>query len=306
MANYTTLGNVNLFACYLGTIKKYEDLYRNKSTASKVAFFQQAANFLTSNIGIPPIQIKGNVIYNDNPINSLIPDPYTIGVFRSISGNTIELNNLRMVNQDIKDFRKLAVTFYHELRHAEQLFRGLQYYRQVLKQTGAVGVGNNIDIFAKDISKYPLPPDRISFGAAMSREYITNYVDRQYEKNVVERDSFLFSREGYKILGYSQAEATAWYNLAFENIDTNVVRANVAGKGPVGSITSQTPLGLVDSTTSYYSSRVKLTKVGSNIGITIDGAPKTFQPIPISELNPISGNPISSSSDILNGGNCSA
>jgi Ca2+-binding RTX toxin-like protein len=303
MANYTTLGNINLFACYLGTIKKYEDSYRNKPTASKVAFFQQAANSLTTSIGIPPIKITNSIIYEDRskPTDPLIPAPYTIGTFDSVSGNIIRLNDLRIVNQDIKEFRKLAVTFYHELRHAEQLFRGLQYYRQVLKQTSIVDVGKNIDVFAKDVSKYPLPPDRTNFGAVMYREYITSLVEKQYEKSTVERDSFLFSREGYKILGYSQSEATAWYNLAFENIDTDVVRANVAGKGPVGSITSQTPLGLVDSTTSYYSSRVKLTKVGSNIGIMIDGVPKMFQPIPISELNSISGSSISNNNDTLNG-----
>jgi Ca2+-binding RTX toxin-like protein len=122
----------------------------------------------------------------------------------------------------------------------------------------------------------------------------------QYEKEVIERDSFLFSREGYKILGYSQAQATAWYNLAFENIDADVVRGETSN-GPTGAVVSRTPLGLVDPTTSYYSTRVKLAKVGATTTITIDGAPKTFQPIPISELNSISGNSISNNNDTLNG-----
>jgi hypothetical protein len=134
--NYTTLGNINLFSCYLGTIKKYEEIYRNKSASVKVSFFQQLSDFLTESIGIPQIKIKNNTIYKNQVKLSdpLVPDPYTIGLFRSTLGNTIELNNIRIGNEDIMEFRKLAVTFYHELRHAEQLFRGLQYYRQVLKK----------------------------------------------------------------------------------------------------------------------------------------------------------------------------
>jgi Ca2+-binding RTX toxin-like protein len=137
---------------------------------------------------------------------------------------------------------------YHEVRHAEQFFRGAQYYYQ--KATPAeikkLGFDPGKILAADPLSRavaniknpqspgyLKLPQDRESFGRTMMT-YSLGYgvgVDRKipYLSKIAERDAYIFTREGYNLLYNGKPELTyegkVWNSKAFSLIES-IDRAN--------------------------------------------------------------------------------
>lgn len=259
----TTLSDKVLFARFLKLIKENELTYNIKSVVEKQAFFQEIANFLSQEIGLPPLRV----------ISQNLPKYSTIGEF-SLIDSRISLNTKRLINTSVDEFRKVASVFYHEVRHAEQAFRGIQYYfnfpnspealkakNKSLSQSNVASNTGNF-AFANAAKIKPLPGDRNDFAKGMFVKYITRfssdgsiYPDTPYEQEPIEQDGLTFQREAYKALG---GIPNNWYPAAF-------------------SIAKP----LVSTDTNSF--QITISPDGKNV--SIDGRAVNVLPIPIKKLN---------------------
>jgi Ca2+-binding RTX toxin-like protein len=259
----STLSDKTLFARFLKLIKEEVSGYSTKSAAEKQDFFQKVANFLCQEIGLPRLNI----------VNNKIEEYSTIGQFDILKGQ-IELNTTRLNNTSTDEFLKVASVFYHEVRHAEQAFRGLQHYfsfpssAEVLKSQksplsrSVVASNTGNFLFANSAKATILPEDRKAFAREMFKAYITKYSSDgrirpriEYELEPIEKDAFVFQRESYKALG---GVPNNWYPKAFN-----------AAK----------PLLLTDP----GSFQILISPDGKKV--TIDGQTVNLSPIPIKKLN---------------------
>jgi Ca2+-binding RTX toxin-like protein len=259
----TTLSDKVLFARFLKLIKESEIIYNSKPIAEKQAFFQEIANFLSQEIGLPPLRV----------VSETLPNYSTIGQF-SLIDSKISLNTKRLANATVDEFRKVASVFYHEVRHAEQAFRGIQYYfsfpnspevlkakNKPLSQSNVASNTGNF-AFANAARIKPLPGDRNDFAKGMFVKYITRfssdgsiYPNTPYEQEPIEQDGLTFQREAYKVLG---GIPNNWYPAAF-------------------SIAKP----LVSTDTNSF--QIVISPDGKNV--SIDGKTVNVLPIPIKKLN---------------------
>jgi hypothetical protein len=267
-----SLSNDEVFASFLKTIQINENMMRGKSPSEKLDFLQKIADNLTIRIGLPRIIVREGAF----PVNQ-------IGEFDTKTGNAISFDTKRLKNTDIAEFRKLALTFYHELRHAEQFFRALQYWYQERKEKMPIKIryqGDNKDTvlggeIIQEAKNKPLPANRKNFGKTMLDAYYLDPSSDIYVRRPEERDAFTFSREGYRILtgDLSGTSSDKWYVRAFENVDYRVVREgenDPKKQTTLGKIIGTPQLiGYVDPSTGNYAQRLDLSKA---------------QPIPISSI----------------------
>jgi Ca2+-binding RTX toxin-like protein len=137
------------------------------------------------------------------------------------------------------DFFKVAVQFYHELRHAEQYIRGAQYYYQknnvTAKQLGfdpnTIIPPNIVDRLRspsspKGFLKLPTSQENyartmLTYGLGYERGKDSGIPEL---KKVAEKDAYILSREGYKILYNGNPpknfSGTSWLAKAFTQLDS--------------------------------------------------------------------------------------
>jgi hypothetical protein len=118
------------------------------------------------------------------------------------------------------DFYKVASKIYHETRHAEQCFRGVQYSIQVLKKEPPVKIKDTILLLARST---PLPSSRMVFAKQMHTEFFTpNNVP--YYQQAVEVDAYMFSKSVYRGLHDNKPpkvnSGKDWNADAFSYIDS--------------------------------------------------------------------------------------
>jgi hypothetical protein len=124
----TTLSDLNVFDNYLQGVRKYEGIWLTASLSDRLKFFQDLLDKLTDSVGMIRVAL----------IKDVLKSNFDIGEYR-VKSNTIVVNETRLSvrnNKDansyesvdvINDFYKVALVLYHEARHMEQFFRGLQY-----------------------------------------------------------------------------------------------------------------------------------------------------------------------------------
>jgi Ca2+-binding RTX toxin-like protein len=241
-----SLSDVELFKSFLKTIKTREGDLPLSGLSKKMDFLQKLSNELTSKIGIPNITIRRQTFSQYD----------LIGKYDSYAGNVATFNTTRLEQGTLDEFHKVTLTLYHEIRHAEQVFRGLQYWHQVLGYTAPVlyapekpgqeqqQLGKNIDNASRTTL---IPLSRKSHGKRMLDLYYLAQEPKntKYVKESIERDSFVFNREGYKLISNKSPES--WYRSAFENVEYDVVRR------ADGSLVSKKFIDYVDPTTGSAS-----------------------------------------------------
>jgi hypothetical protein len=234
--NPNTLSDDVLFGSFLKTIKLQENGLAPQNTQIKFACLQELATYFTSKIGIPNIRLV--------PVNSFSGDQ--IGEFDVYLGNVMQFSTKRLSATDIDQFRRVMLTFYHELRHGEQIFRALQYRREyhdyrpapvimrILatkkgKSDTYLVLGSNFlklpngfkkegpwpppklpsqDLWTDEFKGKPiLPKDRLNFATTMADEYYGLGRELPELDQKKERDAYNFSREGYRILSKPLAPA---------------------------------------------------------------------------------------------------
>jgi Ca2+-binding RTX toxin-like protein len=236
-----TLTDKVLFANYLDAIRKYSRKWLTASIPERVFFFQKLANQITTIVGIPPIGVDGT----SKNFDSL----FVVGVFDPqyrifLNKDRVAIRSNARANaadsQSIEsDFFKVAVQFYHELRHAEQYIRGAQYYYQknnvTVKQLGfdpnTIIPANIVDRLKNPSSPkgfLKLPTSQENYARIMLT-YGLGY-DRGKDngipelKKVAEKDAYILSREGYKILYNGNPpknfSGTSWLAKAFAQLDS--------------------------------------------------------------------------------------
>jgi Ca2+-binding RTX toxin-like protein len=236
-----TLTDKVLFANYLDAIRKYSQKWLTASIPERVFFFQKLANQITTIVGIPPIGVDGT----SKNLDSL----FVVGVFDPqyrifLNKDRVAIRSNARANaadsQSIEsDFFKVAVQFYHELRHAEQYIRGAQYYYQknnvTAKQLGfdpnTIIPPNIVDRLRspsspKGFLKLPTSQENyartmLTYGLGYERGKDSGIPEL---KKVAEKDAYILSREGYKILYNGNPpknfSGTSWLAKAFTQLDS--------------------------------------------------------------------------------------
>ncbi len=235
-----TLTDKVLFANYLDTVRKYSQKWSTASVKERVNFFQKLADKITPIVGIPQIRVDGT----SNNFGSL----FVVGVFDP--GYKIFLNKDRVAiksnaransadSQSVEnDFFKVAIQFYHELRHAEQYIRGAQYYYQKNNVTvKQLGFDPNTIIPVNIINRLRNPSSQGFLKLPTSQENYARIMltrglgyDKGIDngipelKRVAEKDAYILSREGYKILYNGNPpknpSGTSWLAKAFAQLDS--------------------------------------------------------------------------------------
>jgi hypothetical protein len=228
--NPNTLSDDVLFGSFLKTVKLQENALAIQNTQIKLACLNELATYLTSKIGI--LNIKVNLVQSFAKTQ--------IAELNTNVGNVIDFSTKRLSTTDIDEFRRMMLTFYHELRHGEQLFRALQYRREydksrpwpaiVCKQVAIPKKGVPVkygllgtsflkipNIYKKEVPEpFPvslaqniwtdefkakfLPKDRYNFAVKMAADFYGPNDPLPELDRERERDAYNFSREGYRIL----------------------------------------------------------------------------------------------------------
>jgi hypothetical protein len=127
-----TLSDKKVFANFLDCVKKHSPKWQTQSIKARSDFLQQSADWLTQTINIPRIRV--------DTTSKNLGGLFNLGEFRP--EYIIYLNNKRVPIKNLNearladstsvenDFYKVALQLYHEVRHAEQFIRGVQYYYQ--------------------------------------------------------------------------------------------------------------------------------------------------------------------------------
>jgi hypothetical protein len=226
--NPNTLSDDILFGSFLKTLKLQENALALQNTQVKFACLQEIANYFTSKIGILNIKINAVKSFSGNQIGEL--DIY--------AGNIMQFSTKRLSETDVIQFRRVMLTFFHELRHGEQIFRALQYRREwddtgngaVIQRVKApkekrekyIMLGSNFlklpkgfknegywpppklpsqDLWTDEFKGKPLlPEDRYDFAKKMAGEFYLNTERLPELDRETERDAYNFSRDGNRIL----------------------------------------------------------------------------------------------------------
>jgi hypothetical protein len=236
-----TLTDKKVFETFMKAIKEYKNEWVNalkiaggdekKALAIRLKILQKLVRYLAESIGVPvpDVVLKPS---SDKEVFEGTPDErkFTIGVF-AVKDNTIYFNQERISvftqgkadNFDSRtvedDFYKVASKIYHETRHAEQCFRGVQYSIQVLNKKPG-NVSNTITSKAKST---PLPSSRMAFAQQMYTDYfITDNIP--YEQQPKEVDAYMISKSVYRGLHDNKPpkvnSGKDWNADAFSYIDS--------------------------------------------------------------------------------------
>ncbi len=235
----------------LNTMLRSQREIAAKNANGKLYFYDKLLTYCMRKIQLPYTLILSI------DTEKLKPGDDTIAYTNFNLGDRISLVESRFNNTNSIQYLRTGITVYHELRHAEQLFRGLQYYAQ--KEAGItvdIGTAKTPKIIVVDKSKLkpgskiiskdeaikrmqlglniwqnaktkPIPENLEGFAKIMSDAIVKNNLIEESRKDgdrtrIVERDAYNFSLEGYILLNkprLSPEESfNSWNPGAFKNI----------------------------------------------------------------------------------------
>ncbi len=249
MANkqLNTLSDDRVFASFLKNIQLNEVAMSKKGVTAetKLKFLETLSNVAMRKIGFPTVSFPIVEVHKEDN-GKPAADIYAL--YDDYSGNKVVFSRTRInkaVSEKflIDEFRKLAVTAYHELRHVEQQFCALQYRYQIQAQSDirkknvprvlqGITTNGKREYVPRLIGTEIESPARTTKLALDRTEYARKMIEAMYDKvvqqnelkenkRIVERDAYNFSREGYRILsvGRDPRISDLWNKPAFDNVN---------------------------------------------------------------------------------------